>query len=436
MPLPVFTRNTALKTGKPAMPFLMIGQEVIPHIREFSARNWLVFTTLNLLSDGNGVISVTLSELCETTGFSRETLQTAIAELCGMKVGGRRLMRKIPCTHFGANTFVMFPGRPDAPYRGVPHIDLPARQKAAPVDPVIPSEVLPLYPLETLDALPETPLPLTTNRGLPDAYKNLDSSGNLPGIVAEELPYIVAANSRYSSFNVEYIEKKEENNFHPTDENTNLACFDMNISNEGTETAETPVQALKDDEESIGVFPYLEKPIPTTEAKIRAKKGKAKATANGASDKPRRAAPPRDTENPKNAADLLALYITLFQESYNRAPVMNHAAFGARMKAVIADTDPAAAALVIRYFFADDHEFARFFASKGHAANYLIYQWQEIDAKCNRVADKKEYNPNAAYEKKQKEELERRRKEEDGELVPVHLQKLFAGFDENWNPIT
>ncbi len=411
MPVPLFTRQTAIEPLDPEISFAMVGVQTLGLLKNFGPRNWLVFTCIALSSDASGVASVSLRDLEEYTGYNRETIQNSIVELSALTFNGKRVLRKLVSAKFGKNKYILFPDREEAPFT---FVDQPARatrprpQKQKP--PIRLTDVSPVSSLPAARPAPRwadeeeesTALSSGESSLLTEQVAGFTSSGSIPLLNIAQ----VAGDSGY----LENPQVAGQYRYTPYRENTD-PDFREEEKRENTPYIPTECKPAREEES-----------IPVVE------------------EKQKRKAPERNPNEPKVAADLVALFFLLYGERYQTEegnpvkPEGNIAALGKKLKALIDNQGMQVAEKMVRYFFDRTHADADGFAKKGHAANWFVFKAGEIAATASGRAAaqiRQNVNDRAVI---QVAKLQQEAKDAgETDFLPAHLRALCAD-DEDTGP--
>jgi hypothetical protein len=328
MPVPVFVKTTAVcpaAAGNDA-PFAPIGADARNYLHLFGSRNWLVFSAILLRTNREGFAAVSLPEIARDTGLERETVQRAIRELISLSIGGKSVLSASRSGLFEVTTYIVFPDVYDKKRVSImsQFSDSAPGRAAAPSSP--PRREMPLMPDEPYpdEDAPYAPEPVSPPAG--SGKKPLPEPATVAGKSRYDEPATVAGKSRYIGEG-------------------------PNIGEDNTK--EKPLAASRQSD----VKPEKKKPSP----------------------------PVRNPENPENAPDLIALFITLYRAKYNREPVTNLGAFGKRMKAFISAVGVERTAKVIHFYFEPRTPFTiGRFRDKGHSAGWFMSAFDEVNALTDR----------------------------------------------------
>jgi hypothetical protein len=344
--------------------FAMVGVELADHLTAFSARDLKIFLTLHLLSDAEGYVSLSVEAIEARTGLNRKTVHAALCALFNLRIGGKRILGKLPDGKFGPNRYVLFPDRDQCPFK----VQNPMPER----------EARPTR-FATYEE-PEQTVSVPKNGTLQASQK----TGHLRPQVSRKTVL-----SPYRE-NVYGEDKDKREDIYPVN------ASHLQTAREGRidVSADTPKPGSPEAGcDTVSAFPALKARKPK-KANRGDSAGKTAPPFNPCAAPPaarpektnpakaeKRVPPARDTAEPKNAADLTALYIELYRAAHDAEPIMNHAAFGRRMKTALqGGTTAAELAEAIRFFFREYHPSSAFYASIGHSDKYLVSRLAQVMA--------------------------------------------------------
>ncbi len=109
-------------TSQSPATYVQIHHSILPHLKNFSASEWVVFTALAMHMDGNGYCFPSIGSLSTITGLSIPTIRRAIDGLEAVTVNGVRVLavryRHDKTGRQTSNGYVLFPDADPAKFDG------------------------------------------------------------------------------------------------------------------------------------------------------------------------------------------------------------------------------------------------------------------------------------------------------------------------------
>lgn len=341
MPKALFPEYQPEQSGVPGRFGIVNSAFLAEHTRTVGLRNMMILILIASQTNAQGRLKIPVSQLAEMAGVSVQTIERSLRDLTTVEVQGKRLVERAQTRKengdFSVPCYQIMPCQPEDD------------TSWALVDEPLP------FPLD-----PETGLDVDAFV-LPASYQKYGTPNEAPSLSPPISPVM------------------------PSDPDPRTIKSTGRLNRKRVvvlESSEAP--------EASGVVMPIEQ--GTQSPRRSASRITREASADKAPAKSKPTAPVRDTVNPQCGADLLALYLDLYQKRYGRAPAsLNHGAFGSRLKAMgTAHGFPVVKEWLRSYF---DEEFPGQWrwAKKGHPWNIFCTATNEIAAVL--LGDAKEQAP-------------------------------------------
>jgi hypothetical protein len=113
----------SLSALDPSQTFVQVHHAILPHMKSFTASEWMVFSVLSLHMDGNGFCFPSIATVATLTGLSVPTVRRAIEGLTSLEIDGHRILacryRHDKSGRQTSNGYILFP---DAVGEGIKNI--------------------------------------------------------------------------------------------------------------------------------------------------------------------------------------------------------------------------------------------------------------------------------------------------------------------------